>query len=97
MLLSILDKRYITKNTKNGQFTTINVSFRDRRIFDMSLERAKKNLIQMLQKVVFAKMSFKPFDIIAIDIIIIIIISLLMSPLLGHRPSLWITRKENGP
>jgi uncharacterized membrane protein YagU involved in acid resistance len=30
-------------------------------------------------------------------IIIIIIISLLMSPLLGHRPSLWITYKENGP
>jgi hypothetical protein len=25
-----------------------------------------------------------------------IIISLLMSPLLGHRPSLWITHKENG-
>jgi hypothetical protein len=24
----------------------------------------------------------------------IIIISLLMSPLLGHRPSLWITHKE---
>jgi preprotein translocase subunit Sec63 len=30
-----------------------------------------------------------------IIIIIIIIISLLMSPLLGHRPSLWITHKEN--
>jgi hypothetical protein len=30
-------------------------------------------------------------------IIIIIIISLLMSPLLGHRPCLWITHKENGP
>jgi hypothetical protein len=28
---------------------------------------------------------------------IIIIISLLMSLLLGHRPSLWITHKENGP
>jgi hypothetical protein len=28
---------------------------------------------------------------------VIIIISLLMSPLLGHRPSLWITHKENGP
>jgi hypothetical protein len=28
---------------------------------------------------------------------IIIIISLLMSPLLGHRPSLWITHKENRP
>jgi hypothetical protein len=28
---------------------------------------------------------------------IIIIISLLMSPLVGHRPSLWITRKENRP
>jgi hypothetical protein len=27
----------------------------------------------------------------------IIIIILLMSPLLGHRPSLWITHKENGP
>jgi hypothetical protein len=27
----------------------------------------------------------------------IIIISLLMSPLLGHRPSLWITYKESGP
>jgi hypothetical protein len=27
---------------------------------------------------------------------VIIIISLLMSPLLGHRPSLWITHKENG-
>jgi ABC-type microcin C transport system permease subunit YejE len=26
--------------------------------------------------------------------IIIIIISLVMSPLLGHRPSLWITHKE---
>jgi hypothetical protein len=26
-----------------------------------------------------------------------IIISLLMSLLLGHRPSLWITYKENGP
>jgi hypothetical protein len=26
-----------------------------------------------------------------------IIISLLMSPLLGHSPSLWITHKENGP
>jgi hypothetical protein len=26
-----------------------------------------------------------------------IIISLLMSPLLGHRPSLWITHKENEP
>jgi hypothetical protein len=25
----------------------------------------------------------------------IIIISLLMSPLLGYRPSLWITHKEN--
>jgi hypothetical protein len=34
---------------------------------------------------------------IIIIIIIIIIISLLMSPLLGHRPSLWITQKENGP
>jgi hypothetical protein len=28
---------------------------------------------------------------------IIIMISLLMSPLLGHMPSLWITHKENGP
>jgi hypothetical protein len=28
--------------------------------------------------------------------IIIIFISLLISPLLGHRPSLWITHKENG-
>jgi hypothetical protein len=28
---------------------------------------------------------------------VIIIISLLMPPLLGHRPSLWITYKENGP
>jgi hypothetical protein len=28
--------------------------------------------------------------------IIIIIISLLMSPLLGHRPFLWITHKETG-
>jgi hypothetical protein len=27
----------------------------------------------------------------------LVIISLLMSPLLGHRPSLWITHKENGP
>jgi hypothetical protein len=27
----------------------------------------------------------------------IIIISILMSPLLEHRPSLWITHKENGP
>jgi hypothetical protein len=31
------------------------------------------------------------------DVIIIIIISPLMSPLLGHTPSLWITHKENGP
>jgi hypothetical protein len=30
-------------------------------------------------------------------LIIIIIISLLMSPLLEHRPSLWIIHKENGP
>jgi hypothetical protein len=30
-----------------------------------------------------------------INIIIIIIISLLMSLLLGHRPFLWITHKEN--
>jgi hypothetical protein len=29
-------------------------------------------------------------------VIIIIIISLLMFPLLGHMPSLWITHKENG-
>jgi hypothetical protein len=29
--------------------------------------------------------------------IIITIISPLMSPLLGHRPSLWITYKGNGP
>jgi hypothetical protein len=29
--------------------------------------------------------------------VIIIIIRLLMFPLLGHRPSLWITHKENGP
>jgi hypothetical protein len=29
--------------------------------------------------------------------IIIIIISLLMPPLLGQRPSIWITHKENGP
>jgi hypothetical protein len=29
--------------------------------------------------------------------VIFIIISLLMSPLLGHKPSLWITHKENGP
>jgi hypothetical protein len=27
----------------------------------------------------------------------IIVISLLMPPLLRHRPSLWITHKENGP
>jgi hypothetical protein len=26
-----------------------------------------------------------------------LIISLLMSPLLGHRPFLWIAHKENGP
>jgi hypothetical protein len=26
-----------------------------------------------------------------------LIINLLMSPLLGHRPTLWITHKENGP
>jgi hypothetical protein len=31
------------------------------------------------------------------DLNIIIIISLLMVPLLGHRLSLWITHKENGP
>jgi hypothetical protein len=30
-------------------------------------------------------------DTITFTIIIIIIISLLMSPLLGHRPPLWIT------
>jgi hypothetical protein len=30
-------------------------------------------------------------------IIIIIIISLLISPLLGHGPSLWIAHKKNGP
>jgi hypothetical protein len=30
-------------------------------------------------------------------VIIIFNISLLMSPLLAHRPSLWITHKENGP
>jgi hypothetical protein len=30
-------------------------------------------------------------------VLIIIIISLLMSPLLEHRRSLWITLKENGP
>jgi hypothetical protein len=35
--------------------------------------------------------------IVFIIIIIIIIIILLMPPLLGHRPSLWITHKENGP
>jgi hypothetical protein len=29
------------------------------------------------------------------DLCIIIIISLLMSPLLEHRPSLWINHKEN--
>jgi hypothetical protein len=29
--------------------------------------------------------------------IILVIISLLMSPLLGYRPSLWNTHKENGP
>jgi hypothetical protein len=28
---------------------------------------------------------------------VIIIISLLMSPMLGHRPSLWNTHKESGP
>jgi hypothetical protein len=28
---------------------------------------------------------------------IIIIISLLMSPLLEHRPSLWITHRVKGP
>jgi hypothetical protein len=34
--------------------------------------------------------------LLASIIIIIIIISLLMSSLLGHRPFLWITPKENG-
>jgi hypothetical protein len=29
-------------------------------------------------------------------VIIIIIISLIMAPLLGHRTSLWITHKEKG-
>jgi hypothetical protein len=29
--------------------------------------------------------------------VVLIIISLLMSPLLGQRPSLWIKRKEDGP
>jgi hypothetical protein len=29
--------------------------------------------------------------------VIITIISLLMSPLLGHRPSLWIAHEENEP
>jgi hypothetical protein len=28
------------------------------------------------------------------NVIIIIIISLLISPLLGHRPSFWVTHKE---
>jgi hypothetical protein len=28
--------------------------------------------------------------------VIIIIISLLMPPLLGHKPSLWINHKEHG-
>jgi hypothetical protein len=38
-----------------------------------------------------------PHQYQSILIIIIIIVSLLMSPLLGHRPSSWITHKENGP
>jgi hypothetical protein len=29
-------------------------------------------------------------------ILCFIIISVLMSPLLGHRPALWVTHKENG-
>jgi hypothetical protein len=48
-----------------------------------------KNLINMntfLMKSVYLEITF-----------IISIISLLISPLLGHRPSLWITHKENGP
>jgi hypothetical protein len=35
-------------------------------------------------------------DTLFLDIIIIII-SLLMSPLQGHRPFLWIAHKQNGP
>jgi hypothetical protein len=38
----------------------------------------------------------KPMKRLRITYIIIITRSL-MSPLLGHRPSLWITHKENGP
>jgi hypothetical protein len=36
------------------------------------------------------------FRVRLFNLIIIIIISLLTSPLLGHRPSLWITHKGNG-
>jgi hypothetical protein len=31
------------------------------------------------------------------QIALYIVISLLISPLLGHRPSLWITHKEKEP
>jgi hypothetical protein len=37
-----------------------------------------------------ARLLFEDF------IIVIIIISLLMSPLLGHRPALWITHRRTG-
>jgi hypothetical protein len=54
----------------------------------MTLEEAKS--------VCKCRSEWKDFHDVG-DRLISYIISLLISPLLGHRPSLWITHKKNGP
>jgi hypothetical protein len=45
------------------------------------------------------KLFFLPLShyVGSLQLVFIIIISLLMSPQLGHRPSLWLTHTENRP
>jgi hypothetical protein len=61
--------------------------------FSLLVSRAMDSIIRM-----YNWCMLFDFDFVTCYVsFIIVIISLLMSPLLGHRPSLWITHKENGP
>jgi hypothetical protein len=55
---------------------------------------AERRCVLHLHHFLVSTVRYRPVQICAI-FIIIIIISLLMPPLLGHKLSLWITHKEN--